>query len=292
MAVPQPPRSLTNALEQANALDTPAKTIAKKARQLLAPAGLKEVVSGTRLGHPVHPPLTDLVIGSFMSASLLDLMAPRAGERAARRLIALGIAAAVPTAVAGVSDWADTELADERVRRVGLVHAAANDVALLLYGASLSARWRGKSTKGVLLGLAGAAVLNGGGYLGGHLSFVRGVGVNQTAFDPGPQEWAPAAQASEITDGQLHAGEVDGTPVLLTRYDGVVYAIHDRCSHRGCQLSAGEVDGDVVTCSCHGSRFDLRNGAVLQGPAVTAQPAFEIREDATGRIEVRRLTRG
>ncbi|PQM46689.1 hypothetical protein C1Y40_03126 [Mycobacterium talmoniae] len=208
-----PPRALTDRLEQAEELDAPAQAIARKARQLLAPRGLKETVSGTRVGHPVHPPLTDLVIGTFTSATLLDLLAPRTGERAAGRLIALGIGAAIPTAVTGVNDWADTELADETVRRVGLVHAAVNDVALLLYGASLVARWRGKRTRGVLLALAGAAVLQGGGYLGGHLSFVRGVGVNQTVFDPGPPEWTPVAKASELTDGQPRSGDAGGNPV-------------------------------------------------------------------------------
>jgi nitrite reductase/ring-hydroxylating ferredoxin subunit len=69
------------------------------------------------------------------------------------------------------------------------------------------------------------------------------------------------------------------------------HAIHDRCGHRGCLLSNGELDGDVITCSCHGSRFDVRDGALLQGPAVAAQPAFECRE-VDGRIEVRRISRG
>ncbi|MEZ0362174.1 DUF2231 domain-containing protein [Mycobacterium sp. pUA109] len=215
-----PPRALTDRVEHAEALDAPAQAIAQKARQLLAPQGLKEAVSGTRLGHPTHPPLTDLVIGTFTSATLLDLVAPRAGERAARRLIALGIGAAIPTAVTGVNDWADTELSDETVRRVGLVHAGVNDVALLLYSASLVARCRGKRTKGVLLGLAGAAVLQAGGYLGGHLSFVRGVGVNQTVFDPGPTEWTPVAAAGELTDGQSQSV----LPRLPIRHPGRVGA--------------------------------------------------------------------
>jgi nitrite reductase/ring-hydroxylating ferredoxin subunit/uncharacterized membrane protein len=291
MAAPTPARSLTDNLEQAEALDAPAKIIARKVRQTLAPKGLKDAVSGTWLGHPVHPPLTDLVIGTFTSASLLDLVAPRTGERAARWLIAVGIAAAVPTAVSGISDWADTELADETVRRVGLVHAGANDAALLLYGASLVARRRGKRGKGVLLGFAGAAALQAGGYLGGHMSFVRGVGVNQTAFDPGPQEWTPVTQTDEIPEGKPHAADADGTPVLLVRYGRTVYAIHDRCSHRGCLLSSGDLDGEVVTCSCHGSRFDLRDGTMLRGPAITGQPTFEIRQ-TDGCVEVRRRARG
>src|SRR5699024_188539 len=169
---------------------------------------LKEAVSGTWLGHPVHPPLTDLVIGSFVSASLLDLLAPRVGGRAARRLITVGIATSMPTAVTGFSDWADTELSDEGVRRVGLIHAEANLSALLLYSASLLARRRGARVRGVLLALAGGGVLGASGYLGGHMAYVRGVGVNQTVFDPGPQDWMTALPGAELGDGQMHSADV------------------------------------------------------------------------------------
>jgi nitrite reductase/ring-hydroxylating ferredoxin subunit len=79
--------------------------------------------------------------------------------------------------------------------------------------------------------------------------------------------------------------------VLLLRQGERTYAIHDRCSHRGCSLSEGEVQGEEVVCSCHGSRFDLRDGAVINGPATTAQPAFQVRESG-GRLEIRRLQPG
>lgn len=289
--VSTPARPLIDALERASILDVPAQAIAKKVREVFAPEPLKSAISGTWLGHPVHPPSTDLVIGSFLSASLLDLLTPRAGARAARRLITVGIAAALPTAVTGFSDWADTELSDEGVRRVGLVHAEANLSALLLYCASLIARRRGARIRGTLLALAGAAVLGGSGYLGGHMAYVRGVGVNQTAFDAGPEDWTAVPASVDLTDGQPYSADVDGTPVLLVRRDGRTYAIHDRCGHRGCLLSEGELNGDVITCSCHGSQFDVRDGTLLQGPATVSQPAFDVRE-ANGRIEVRRATRG
>ncbi|WP_082969563.1 Rieske 2Fe-2S domain-containing protein [Mycobacterium kyorinense] len=291
MSVSTPGRPLIDALERAGILDVPAQAIAKQVRGLLGAEPLKDTISGTWLGHPVHPPMTDLVIGSFVSASVLDLLAPRTGARAAQRLIAVGIAAAVPTAVTGFSDWADTELSDEGVRRVGVVHAAANSAALVLYGASLLARRRGARIRGALLALAGAGVLGGSGYLGGHMAYVRGVGVNQTAFDPGPEDWTAVDSSVDLVDGQPHSADVEDTPVLLVRRDGRVYAIHDRCSHRGCLLSEGDLDGHVITCSCHGSRFDIRDGTLLQGPAIVSQPALEVREN-DGRIEVRRISRG
>jgi nitrite reductase/ring-hydroxylating ferredoxin subunit/uncharacterized membrane protein len=289
--VSTPARPLIDTLERFGILDAPAKAIAKKARELFAREPLKGAISGAWLGHPVHPPLTDVVIGSFLSASALDFLAPRVGARAAQRLIAIGIAAAVPTAVTGFSDWADTELSDEGVRRVGLVHAQANVLALLLYSASLTARLRGARFRGALLALAGAGTLGASGHLGGHMAYVRGIGVNQTAFDPGPDDWTAVDAGVDLTDGQPHSAQAADTPVLLARRDGRVYAIHDRCTHRGCLLSEGDLDGHVITCSCHGSRFDIRDGTLLQGPATVSQPAFEVREVGTW-IEVRRVSRG
>jgi nitrite reductase/ring-hydroxylating ferredoxin subunit len=76
------------------------------------------------------------------------------------------------------------------------------------------------------------------------------------------------------------------TPVFLLRHGDDVHAMHDRCSHRGCSLSDGEIDGHVITCACHGSQFDVRDGSVLRGPATAEQPVFDART-ADGRIEVR-----
>jgi len=291
MPTSTPPRPLADALERAGALDAPAKILAKQVRNLVGAEPLKDAVSGTWLGHPVHPPLTDMVIGSFLSASLLDLLAPRTGARAARRLIAVGILAAMPTALTGISDWADTELADDGVRRVGLVHAGANVSALLLYSASLAARRRGARLRGALLALTGAGVLGAGGYLGGHMAYVRGVGVNQTTFDPGPGEWTAVLPSGELSEGHGRAATAAETPVLVVRCPDGIHAIHDRCGHRGCLLSEGKIEGHTVTCSCHGSRFDVRDGSVLNGPATSRQPAFEARESG-GQVEVRRVTRG
>jgi nitrite reductase/ring-hydroxylating ferredoxin subunit len=84
---------------------------------------------------------------------------------------------------------------------------------------------------------------------------------------------------------------VDDTPVLLLRQDEEIFAIHDRCSHRGCSLSDGTIEGEEIVCACHGSRFSVRTGAVKHGPATASQPAFQVRVD-DGRVQVRRLTPG
>jgi nitrite reductase/ring-hydroxylating ferredoxin subunit/uncharacterized membrane protein len=289
MPAATPLRKFAHALEQTTVLDVPGKAAGKFVRGRFGPGAVKDTLSGTWLGHPVHPPLTDVVIGSFLGASLLDLLG--ADGKGSERLIQVGLLSALPTALTGLNDWADTEPADERVRRVGVIHGGANNVALVLYAASLAARRRGAQGRGTALALAGTAVMTVGGYLGGHMAYVRGVGPNQTAFDPGPDDWTAAASGAELADGEPRAAVAGDTPVLLVRHGDGIHAIHNRCSHRGCLLSEGELEGHVVTCACHGSQFDVRDGSVLRGPATAEQPAFDAR-DRDGTVEVRLRERG
>src|SRR5438477_10135383 len=135
---------------------------------------VRDALSGTWLGHPLHPLLTDVGIGAWTSALVLDLAGVDGG---ADLLVGVGAAAAVPTALSGLSDWAD--LVDES-RRVGAVHAVGNTAALLLHVASLVDRCRGRRVRGRALSALGMGAAMGSAWLGGHLSFGRGVGVNQT----------------------------------------------------------------------------------------------------------------
>jgi nitrite reductase/ring-hydroxylating ferredoxin subunit len=268
-----------------SAVDGPADALARTLRKVIPKGAVKDAISGTWLGHALHPALTDVVVGSFLSATAVDLIAGRNGRVASQRLLMLGIAAYGPTALAGASDWADGAV-DERVRRVGAVHAGGNLLALTLYARSLAARRRGAHLKGALLAGAGSSVLVGGAFLGGHLSLRLGIGPDQTVFDPGTEDWSQAIEAAQLVEGRPARVVVGDTPVLLVRTAARTYAIHDRCSHRGCSLAEGEVSGHEVVCSCHGSRFDLEDGALLGGPATAPQPAYEVRE-LDGTVEVR-----
>jgi nitrite reductase/ring-hydroxylating ferredoxin subunit/uncharacterized membrane protein len=278
-----PLEPVLDAIEGAAPLDTVAGPIGRAARSL-ATGTPGEVLSGTWLGHPVHPLLTDVVVGSFTSASLLDLLG--ADGAAASALITVGAAAYAPTALTGITDWAASEATNPAVRRTGLVHAAANGIGTGLYLASLRPRARGQRMKGTLLGLAGLTVMSAGAYLGGHLTYALGVGADQTVFDPGPEDWTAVAGVGELSAGQPRRVIAGDTPVLLVRHEHGVHAIHDRCSHRGCSLAEGELDGETIVCGCHNSRFALRDGAVIDGPATSPQPAYETREQ-DDRIELR-----
>ena len=275
------------AVESASVLDTPGKAIGRVVRRLIPAGPVKSALSGTWLGHALHPLLTDVVIGSFVSASVLDVVGDEEAGSASERLIAVGVLAYGPTALTGFNDWADSETHNDAVRRTGLLHAWANATALTLYSTSLAARRRGNHRQGVLLGLAGATALAGAGYLGAHLSYAKGIGPDQTVFDAGPSEWTPAGSGLELPDRRPTRVVADDTPVLLFRDGDATYAIHDRCSHRGCSLSDGELDGHHIVCACHGSRFDLRTGALTGGPATAPQPGFEVRQ-RNGILELRR----
>ena len=277
---------LAERIGELSPLDGPAEAVAGKARGLLSPGAVKDAVSGTFLGHPLHPLLTDLPIGTWTSATLLDLVGGRRSEEASERLIAAGIVAAMPTAMTGTSDWADTTLADASVRRIGAVHAVSNVAALLLYGASLASRRRGRRGRGVLLGLAGMGALTVGGHLGGHLSYDKGVGVQQTAFEGLPQDWTPTVAEDEVREGEATRAAAGDVQVMLARHEGRIHALADRCTHRGGSLSDGTVENGCVTCPLHASVFRLADGAVVQGPAGSPEPAFDVRvEDGT--VEVR-----
>jgi nitrite reductase/ring-hydroxylating ferredoxin subunit len=278
-----PLEPLIDAAEGAAVLDAPGKAIGKQVRSLVKQP-LKDALSGTWLGHALHPLLTDVVVGTFLSATVLDLVGGDEDGRAGARLIGVGMAAYAPTALTGVNDWADTEPVSDAIRRTGLVHAAANTTALAFYAASLAARRNGARGRARALSLIGGTALMTAGLFGGHMSFTQGVGPDQTVFDPGPDEWT--AVAGDIPEGTPTRVVADETPVLILREGETYYALHDRCSHRGCSLSDGSVEGDAIVCGCHGSRFDRRDGSVLQGPATAPQPAFDVRV-RDERVEVR-----
>src|ERR671927_1119992 len=162
-----PPRRIANKLGEMRLLDQPAKALAAVSRLALPEGGLKDFLRGKWMGHPFHPAATDVPIGAWTSASVLDLVGGKHAQPAADILVAVGIAAAVPTAASGLADWSAIE--QPEAKRVGVVHGLANNVTLGVYIASLAARLQGRRSRGVLLALAGLGGLSAGGYLGGHL---------------------------------------------------------------------------------------------------------------------------
>ena len=271
-------------LERADALDEPAGKLAKVVGAATRPRVVKNALSGTWLGHRFHPLLVPMPIGFWSGALLFDLVATRRARWAADTLVGAGIAAAVPTAAAGLSDWADAE---PEGRRVGLVHASCNSLALLCYSASLAARLLGRRKAGVGLGLAGAAAMSAGGYLGGHLAYVQAVGVEKKRFAGGPAEWTAVLDAADLAEGAPRVVRAGDTEVLLVRDGGRLHALWASCTHECGPLAEGRFADGCVTCPWHGSTFRLADGKVVRGPAAASQPVYETRVTDGGKIEVR-----
>jgi nitrite reductase/ring-hydroxylating ferredoxin subunit len=272
-------------VEQMESLDQVAEPLAK-AVERAAPAGstVNEALSGTALGHPLHPPLTDVVIGAWTSAVALDWLGGKRGRLAADRLVALGVLSALPTAATGLNDWATL---DGPTRRLGLVHGTTNVVATGLFGTSWLARKAGRRFFGKLLALTGYGTVSVGAFLGGHLSFRSGVGVDHTAFVEAPEDWTAVADEAGMRESEPVLVKQAGVEILLVRQGGSLYALLDRCAHQGGPLHEGKVEDGCVICPWHSSRYRLSDGVALSGPTAHPQPALRLRV-SDGKVEVRR----
>jgi Predicted membrane protein (DUF2231) len=167
-------------LEQATGLDRAVHALEPAIRSGFGTGARGSALRGEWLGHAVHPVLTDVALGTWTSASVLDLLGGRGSAAAAQKLIGTGLLTALPTAWSG---WAEWSAAGPRDKRVGLVHAVTNGVAIGAYAASWLARRRGRHGTGVRLALTGAAVSGVGAYLGGHLVAARKVASHHPAYD-------------------------------------------------------------------------------------------------------------
>jgi nitrite reductase/ring-hydroxylating ferredoxin subunit/uncharacterized membrane protein len=276
-------RRVVHRIEGIGALDGVARRIEPYVDRLTASPGVKRVLSGAPLGHRLHPMLTDIPIGSWTSATVLDLVAWRSGETAARRLTALGVLSALPTASSGLSDWRDTH---GKTKRVGVVHAASNTIAIAFEFASWRARRRGHHLRGAALGLCGVGAVAVGGYLGGHLVFAQRTGVDAEVSIVEDDGWHRACRLDELNEDTPLGATVAGARVVIVRRRQRVYALAATCTHAGGPLDEGRVIGDAIQCPWHGSEFCLEDGAVERGPAATPEPVYETRVRADA-VEIR-----
>jgi nitrite reductase/ring-hydroxylating ferredoxin subunit/uncharacterized membrane protein len=272
-------------LEGASLLDPLVDRLKTVVNQVPLSRRARDGLHGVWLGHPLHPALVQVPIGTWLSAGVLDLV-PGTGP-AAPTLIVTGLLAAGPAAAAGWVDWSELH---EQQMRVGLVHATSNVAAVGLYTASLIARARGRSTKGKLLGWAGLGATSIGGLLGGHLSYRQAAGANHTehvphAVAPG---WQRVAELEELPQDKFVERQLGAVPLLLLRRGSAVSVLADHCSHLSGPLHEGELQDGIdpcVVCPWHGSVFRIRDGAVVHGPATARQPVFQTRV-IDGQVEV------
>jgi nitrite reductase/ring-hydroxylating ferredoxin subunit len=264
---------------------------ARRAVQKGLPTAVKDFLHGTWLGHPLHPVLVQVPVGSWLSAGILDAVPPL--RPAATLLIGTGVAASVPAALSGAADWSEQEAG---VRRLGAVHASLNVAALGLFVGSLVARSKGRGGLGRALSYSGLGIATASASIGGHMSYAQSSGASHsaTAARALTKEWIDLGPLDDFPEGRpvLRAGSggsVD-VPLVAVRREGRVDVLIGSCSHMSGPLQEGrieEVRGQTcLVCPWHGSAFDLDSGEPRRGPAANPQEKLEVRVEA-GRVQAR-----
>ncbi len=251
---------------------------------------IKTFLNGTWLEHPLHPVLTDVPVGAWTAAMLLDAADMGMGDsnlgEASGIVTGLGLAAAGATIVTGAMDWTDSDSTDTTV---GFAHGLTNTIATAFFALSFISRWRhGWRTRpgDVVLSGLGYVTLTLGAFVGGSLVYRRGLMVNRDAFREGPKDFTPVMAAADLPENQLKRVDVQDQPILLVRRGDQVYAVGAVCSHLGGPLQKGKLEGDTVTCPWHYSRFSVLNGDYLEGPTTSPLPAYDVRIN-NGQVEVK-----
>lgn len=248
---------------------------------------VKNFLHGTWLGHALHPVLTDIPLGAWTVVLVLDTLDAARGQEeysgGADAALGIGLIGATGAAVSGLTDWASS---GRQAQRLGLLHGLLNVGATALYTSSWLARRRGNRVAGRVLSLLGYSIGLASAYLGGELISDKGLSVDHAERAELTGDWIGVLSDAELPENALKGVEVNGIRVLLVRHGGKVFAIGEVCSHLGGPLAEGELVDCSVRCPWHGSRFDLRDGRVLDGPATYPQPRFEVRV-RDGQIEVR-----
>lgn len=250
---------------------------------------LKNVMHGTTvLGHSLHAALTDVPVGAWTAGVLADwifvatgLIPAVAGDFA----LAVGLAVGILAALTGLTDHHETY---GREMRAATLHGLTMTLAIAVDLVSLGMRmW----TPGMRLTAIAAATVGWmlallGSYVGGHLTFGLGVTVNHNAFATGPTDYVRVGTRDDFPEGEMRRVDARGLPVVIVRHNGLLHAMGAVCSHAGGPLDEGKLDGDVVTCPWHQSRFSFADGHVVGGPATFDQPPLIVRERG-GVVEVK-----
>jgi nitrite reductase/ring-hydroxylating ferredoxin subunit/uncharacterized membrane protein len=248
---------------------------------------LADLLHGTWLGHPLHPILTDVVVGAWTIGALFDYIAQfsdsRQAETIADALTTVGNYAAVPTILSGLTDFSAIP---KPAAAMGLTHAMANNIGFALQLASARARSAGDRERAVTLSTVAMVLMTAGAYLGGHLSYAKKVGVKHTDEVTEPQGWTPALAADKLRIREPRRIDVAGHPVMLYREGDNIQAVGAVCPHAGGPLEQGDFYNGCVQCPWHDSVFALRDGRVVHGPSTYPLAHYDVRV-RNGMIEVR-----
>lgn len=259
--------------------------------KLLPPSAVKDALHGVWLGHPLHPALAQVPLGAWMSAGLLDLMP--GNSKQARLLIATGVAAAVPAAIAGSADLSEMEIGQ---RRVGAAHAVANSLAMALYVGSLVARARGADRVGRGMAFAGLGLATTSATVGAHLAYHQSGGASHaaTAARTLSHDWMDLGPLTDLPEGKPVLRVSDDSdrpaPLCVIRRGEQAHVLVDACSHLSGPLHQGElteIKGEqCLVCPWHGATFALEDGRAVRGPATAGVTVLTTRV-SEGRLQAR-----
>ena len=251
---------------------------------------LRDLLVGRWLGHPLHAVLTDAPIGILFLVIVFDVLGD---PSAATVTLAVGILTMLAAALAGFADYADT---DGKARERATLHATLMLTALVVYVVSLAARLGAGSSAsnvGIWTSILAFLVLASAAYVGGDVVYVLGNMVSRHAFRGAGTKWI-ALEPAELDDGVIPEGrlvkaKLGINQLVLVRQGGQILALHDTCAHAGGPLNEGKlIEGTMVECPWHYSRYRLSDGLVVRGPSVYDQPSYEVRPREGGGWEARR----
>jgi uncharacterized membrane protein/nitrite reductase/ring-hydroxylating ferredoxin subunit len=250
--------------------------------------------------HPIHPFLVAFPIGLFITSFAFDLIGVNWQDpslwAAAWYCIIAGLCAGALAAIPGAVDLLTVVPPSSSGRSRGYRHAVLNVVVIGLFVA-VAARRSGPIAApdgtSLVLSAIGIFVLAISGWLGGTLVYSNQIAVNHRYANAGRYRevaltrWdQPVCKAEDLADGQMLLADIAGTRIAVGRCGDDFVAFSDRCTHTGGPLSDGALVACTVQCPWHGSQFNVRTGAVVNGPANNPVETFdaEVRE---GEIYIR-----
>lgn len=253
--------------------------------------GIRDLMIGRWLGHPLHAVLTDAPIGILFLVIVLDVVGQ---ATAAEIALAVGILTMFAAALVGLADYADT---DGKARERATLHASLMLVAVVVYLVSLLSRVTGDpaGAVGIWISVIAFLVLAAGAFVGGDVVYVTGNMVSRHAFRGAGTKWialepAELDGAGMIPEGKPVQAKLGINTLVLIREGAKILALHDTCAHAGGPLSGGTYRDGVIECPWHASRYRMADGRVVQGPSVYDQPAYEVRATDAGGWEARRTS--
>lgn len=281
-------------MQQLPELEEPGLALARSVHYRIINSGesvrnLADFLHGSKwLGHPLHPVLTDVTLGAWLMGLVFDVLSLltfgrwRTSRTTADTLTTLGTISAIPTALAGFTDYTAIK---KKAAQHGALHGLMNTIVLGFYVLSVRARRSGHWFSGILYSAAAMGMGLVSAWLGGELAYNLRMGTNHAQPAERPTRWMPALPEEDLAEGQPRRVRIEGQDILLYRKNSMIYAIGAVCSHAGGPLDEGQFYEYCVQCPWHDSVYDIRDGSVVHGPTTYKQPVYQVRI-MNGHIEV------